>query len=62
MKGDRMTYQDLLKALSELTPDQLACDVIAEFGPEDECHPAELRICADNHFEMPDNYPVIFVP
>lgn len=57
-----MTYRDLIKALLELNESQLNCDVTVELGPEDECYPAELRVCGPEHFALEDCHPVIFVP
>ncbi len=57
-----MTYRELLNELVKLTPDQLYSDITVELGPEDECYPAELRICDIDHPSLDDKHPVIFVP
>jgi hypothetical protein len=57
-----MTYQELLDALRELTPEQLASEVTVELGPEDRVYPAEPHVCSPEHFALADYYPVIFVP
>lgn len=61
-----MTYKELLRHLLFLSPEQLMCDVTVEGGmygcPQDECIPAELRICSDTHYCLDENHPVIFIP
>jgi len=57
-----MTYGELLEKLYELSPLQLNCDVTVEDAYEEECYPAELRVCGENHDSLDDGYPVIFVP
>lgn len=47
--------------MDEFTEEQLDCTVTVEMGVENECYPAELRVCADNHFCLDDNHPVIYV-
>lgn len=56
-----MTYKELLKRLSTLTPEQLNCDVTVELEVQDECYPAELRICGPDHELLDEDHPVIFV-
>jgi len=55
-----MTYKELLAALSYLTPVQLNRNVIIELEHEEECVPAELRICDEDHFCLDEGHPVIF--
>lgn len=50
-----MTYRELLERLSSLSDEQLNCKVTVKNPYEDECFPAELRICGKDH-------PVIFLP
>ena len=55
-----MTYRELLQSLTNLTNEQLDCDVTIELEFEDECFPAELRICGDTHDLLAEGHPVIF--
>jgi len=64
-----MTYQDLLNALSKMTPEQLQCDLTVEVPVDhgsvaawgNECYPAELKICEVNHGVLDEDHPVILV-
>lgn len=56
-----MTYRDLLAELSRMTDEQLSCDLTVELAIEDECIPAELRICGPNHDVLDEDHPVIYV-
>lgn len=60
-----MTYRELLAELQGLDDDQLDSDVTVELGLEDECYPAELRICDTDHFahngSLDEFHPVIYV-
>ncbi len=55
-----ITYRELLKELSELSDQQLACDVTVEYGVDNECYQAELRICAKTHDSLDEDHPVIY--
>lgn len=55
-----MTYQELLDALCQLGPPQLACDVTVE-NLDGECLPAELRICDIEHMTLDEGHPVIYI-
>lgn len=57
-----MKYKDLLYELLYMTDEQLNCDVTVELGQEEECFPAEFRICDIEHFCLDENHPVIYVP
>jgi len=56
-----MTYRQLIEELKKLDDYQLGCDLTVELNIEDECLPAELRICGPNHDVLDKNHPVIFV-
>lgn len=59
-----MTYQDLLNALSRMTPEQLQCDLTVEVPVDygkNELYPAELKICGIDHGVLDEDHPVIFV-
>jgi hypothetical protein len=56
-----MTYRELRKALEDLTEDQLNCDVTVEAALSDECSPAELRTCGEDHDILDEDHPVIYV-
>jgi hypothetical protein len=58
----KMTYKELLNELQKLTEEQLSCTITVEDAHEEECHPAELRVCGENHDSLDDGHPVIFVP
>ena len=55
-----MTYRELLQSLTNLTNEQLDCDVTIELEFEDECFPAELRICGATNDLLAEGHPVIF--
>jgi hypothetical protein len=57
-----MTYRELLAELNKLSDEQLDCTVTSEDSYEEECYPAELRICAENHDSLENGHPVIFIP
>jgi len=54
-----MTYQDLLNALSKMTPEQLQCDVTVESEYENECYPARLIFASDIHDSLDEDYPIL---
>jgi len=56
-----MTYRELLDKLYELDSLQLEMDVTIEDPYEDECFPAELRICGPEHDKLDENHPVIYM-
>lgn len=60
-----MKYRDLLKALSEMTEEQLDYDITVEVAQDysnlTEIYPAELKICSDDHSFFVDGHPVIFI-
>lgn len=56
-----MTYKELLEKLNKLTEEQLNCDVTVEIMIENECYPAELRICGKTHDSLDEDHPVIYV-
>lgn len=53
------TYRQLLQALSELSPEQLDCDITAEDKFENEFYPAVLRISGDDS-RLDNGHPVIY--
>lgn len=57
-----MTYRELLERLSSFSDEQLNCKVIVKSPYEDECFPAELRICGEDHSSLDQDRPVIFLP
>ena len=57
-----MKYHELLNELKKLSEEQLKMDVTVEDAYEEECYPAELRVCGENHDSLDDGHPVIFVP
>jgi hypothetical protein len=56
-----MTYRELLERLSSLSDEQLNCNVTVEDPYEDECFPAELRICGEDHSSLDEDHPVIYI-
>ena len=59
-----MTYGELLEKLYELSPSQLNCDITVEIAVDygqNECYPAELKICGIEHGVLDEDHPVIFV-
>jgi len=56
-----MKYHELLLQLQKLSQEQLDNDVTVESGIDDECYPAELRICDTEHDSLDENHPVIYV-
>jgi hypothetical protein len=57
-----MTYRELLERLSGLSDEQLNCTVTVEDACQDECCPAELRICGEDHGSLDEDHPVIYLP
>lgn len=55
-----MTYRQLAEALKTLTSEQLDSDVTVELSYEEECFPADLRICGDSHDSLDTGHPVIY--
>jgi len=55
-----MKYREALETMQTFTKEQLDCDVAIELEYADECLPAELRICGENHAMLDDGHPVIF--
>lgn len=56
----KMTYRELINLLNNMTESQKDCDVTVEDSCEDECFPAELRICGVDHPSLDNNHPVIY--
>ena len=56
-----MTYRELLERLSSLSDEQLNCTVTIEDPYEDECFPAKLRICGEDHSSLDEDHPVIYI-
>ncbi len=57
-----MTYRELLNHLMLLNDAQLDSVLLVELGPEDEILEGEFRVVGENHDELNENHPVIFVP
>ena len=56
-----MTYREMvLKMLKTFTEDQWDSDLTVEDHTEEECYPAELRICGLEHNCLDENHPVIY--
>lgn len=57
----RITYRQLQIILNSLSDEQLSCDVTVEDSYEQECYPADLRVCDDNHDSLDSGHPVIYI-
>ncbi len=55
-----MTYQELLTQLLSFNRERLQQTVTVEL--EDECFPANLRICGSDHDSLDEDHVVIYVP
>lgn len=55
-----MRYREALEIMKTFTDEQLNCDVTIELEYADECYPAEVRICGEDHMMLGDGHPVIF--
>ena len=55
------TWEDMAKAIAEMSPEQRATNITVELKYADEFYPAELRICGSEHDVLDDGHPVIFV-
>lgn len=56
-----MTWEELVVAILELSPEQRNSTVTVELGVSDECYAAELRICGEGHDMLDENHPVVYV-
>ena len=55
-----MTYRQLAERIDNMTWWQQECSVTIEDGCENECYPAELRICGAGHDSLEEDHPVIY--
>ena len=56
-----MTYREMLDMFGNLTDRQLDCDVTVEDPFNEECYPADFRICSKDHDKLDEDHPVIFI-
>lgn len=54
------TWEQLEQAIALMSPEQKAANITIELEFQDECYPAELRVCGPDHQTLDDGHPVIF--
>ena len=58
--GPIKTWEQMATAIALMTPEQRKTNITIELEHEDECYPAEFRICGADHQILDNGHPVIF--
>ena len=56
-----MTYQELWDKLQGLSDEQLQENVMVEDPYEQECYPADFKICGSEHTSLDEDYPILLL-